>query len=96
MKLKATLFASLLITMICSSSLLAAPEATASSAMSPVVATAWLAEHLNDPGLIILHIGPPDSYKEKHIPGARSASLRKMIRVNEAGIRDEMIPAEEI
>jgi thiosulfate/3-mercaptopyruvate sulfurtransferase len=96
MKLKATIFASLLIFLVCSSSVLAAPEATASSIMPPVVTTTWLAEHHDDPGLIILHIGPPDSYQEKHIPGARSASLRKMIRVNEAGIRDEMIPVEEI
>ncbi len=96
MKLKATILASLLTILVCSSSLPVAPEAVASVALSPVVSTAWLAEHLADPDLITLHVGPPGSYEERHIPGARSASLRRMIRVNEAGIRDEMLSTEDI
>ncbi|MFH1845296.1 MAG: hypothetical protein ABIF77_19100 [bacterium] len=61
-----------------------------------MVSTAWLAKHLADPDLITLHLGPPGSCEEGHIRGARSASLRRLIRVNEAGIRDEMISAEVI
>jgi len=37
-----------------------------------VVSTAWLAEHLNDPKLVIVHVGNPGDYKAAHIPGARS------------------------
>jgi thiosulfate/3-mercaptopyruvate sulfurtransferase len=96
MKLKATILASLLTAIVCSFSLLLATEAPASGSLSPVVSTVWLAEHLEDPDLITLHIGPPGSYEERHIPGARTASLRRMIRENEAGIRDEMLPAEGI
>jgi len=40
-----------------------------------VVNTAWLAAHLKDPNLVLLHVGDPDEYKAKHIPGARFVSL---------------------
>ena len=96
MKLKATIAASLLAITICSFCSLLGPAAVASTSMPPVVSTAWLADHLDDPDLITLHIGPAGSYEEKHIPGARAASLRRIIRVNEAGIRDEMLEAADI
>lgn len=38
-----------------------------------LVSTQWLAAHLNDPKLVIIHIGNPDAYKNEHIPGARLA-----------------------
>ena len=40
-----------------------------------VVNTAWLAAHLKDPNLVLLHVGDPDEYKARHIPGARFVSL---------------------
>jgi thiosulfate/3-mercaptopyruvate sulfurtransferase len=96
MKVKTVALASLLAVIFGSSSLLAASETAASSTLPVVVTTTWLADHLKDPGLVVLHIGPLDSYKEGHIPGARIASLRKLMRVDEAGLRDEMPPSEEI
>jgi thiosulfate/3-mercaptopyruvate sulfurtransferase len=42
---------------------------------SMVVNTSWLAAHLKDPNLVLLHVGDPDEYKAKHIPGARFVSL---------------------
>jgi thiosulfate/3-mercaptopyruvate sulfurtransferase len=42
---------------------------------SLVVNTAWLASHLNDPNLVLLHVGDKDEYAAKHIPGARLVSL---------------------
>jgi thiosulfate/3-mercaptopyruvate sulfurtransferase len=48
------------------------------SAASPrealVVNAAWLAAHLNDPGLVLLHVGKKEDYASAHIPGARSVS----------------------
>jgi thiosulfate/3-mercaptopyruvate sulfurtransferase len=39
---------------------------------SMLVSTAWLQEHLNDPSLIIVHVGTTSrEYKDGHIPGAR-------------------------
>lgn len=40
-----------------------------------VVTTAWLAAHINDPNLVLLHVGDPDEYKAKHLPGARFVML---------------------
>jgi thiosulfate/3-mercaptopyruvate sulfurtransferase len=96
MKVKATIFASLLTVLVCAFSFLLAPDAPATATLAPVVSTDWLAEHIDDPGLITLHIGRQGSYDEGHIPGARSASLRRLIRENEAGIRDEMLAVKDI
>ena len=38
---------------------------------SMVVDAAWLASHLKDPNLVLLHVGPRDGYDAAHIPGAR-------------------------
>jgi thiosulfate/3-mercaptopyruvate sulfurtransferase len=35
-----------------------------------VVSTAWLAEHLHDPNLLILFVGQRPDYDKSHIPGA--------------------------
>lgn len=40
-----------------------------------VVNTNWLAAHLKDPNLVLLHVGDKDEYAAKHIPGARFVSL---------------------
>lgn len=38
---------------------------------SPLVSTAWVAERLQDPTLVLLHVGPPQAYATTHLPGAR-------------------------
>lgn len=38
-----------------------------------VVSTAWLAQHLKDPNLVVLHAG--NDYDARHIPGARLAAV---------------------
>ncbi len=35
-----------------------------------VVSTAWLAEHLKDPNLVVLAVGEKSDYDAKHIPGS--------------------------
>lgn len=39
------------------------------------VNVAWLSQHIKDPDLVLLHVGDPAEYKEKHIPGARFVDL---------------------
>jgi len=39
-----------------------------------LVSTAWVAQHLRDPNLVILHVGPEPGYA-RHIPGARYVTL---------------------
>ena len=36
-----------------------------------LVSASWLAQHLSDPDLVMLHMGDPADYAKKHIPGAR-------------------------
>ena len=43
---------------------------------SLLVDAKWLAAHLGDPDLVLLHVGDKDEYTAKHIPGARFVSLR--------------------
>ena len=35
-----------------------------------LVETEWLADHLDDPNLRIVDMGPIDAYKRAHIPGS--------------------------
>ena len=44
----------------------------------PVVSADWLAEHLDDPDLVLLHVGPADTYASGHIPGARHIRLSQI------------------
>ena len=57
--------------------LLAAPAFAAPSRDSLVVTTAWLAEHLADPDLIILQVGDRPGYDAGHVPGARLVTLQE-------------------
>ncbi|MET0595723.1 MAG: rhodanese-like domain-containing protein [Polyangiaceae bacterium] len=40
-----------------------------------VVSTAWLAAHLEDPDLVLLHVGDKADYAAKHLPRARHVML---------------------
>src|SRR5512140_607307 len=40
------------------------------------VSSAWLADHLRDPDLVLLHVGDKAEYEKEHIPGARFVTLR--------------------
>jgi thiosulfate/3-mercaptopyruvate sulfurtransferase len=96
MKLKSTLLCAASAMIIGGNMLSLTQESVAAKVMPPVVATDWLADHIEDANLVILHIGRQGSFEEKHIPGACSASLRKIIRVNDAGIRDEMLAEKDL
>jgi len=62
-----------------------------------VVSTAWLAQHLNDPGLVLLHLGVKTDYDASHIPGARFLTLNDIAltdQTSQTGLMLQM-PAEE-
>lgn len=48
-----------------------ARAAVAQPAAPMLVDVAWLAEHLHDPDLVLLHVGQKEEYDAGHIPGAR-------------------------
>lgn len=65
-----------------------------------LVTTEWLAAHLKDPNLVLLHLGQPASYAT-HIPGARLMSLDdyESLSVSDeehGGLNLEMIDAEPL
>ncbi|MDB5673169.1 MAG: hypothetical protein JWM65_151 [Sphingomonas bacterium] len=59
------------------------------------VATGWLAQHLRDPDLVLLHVGDEAQYKAGHIPGARLIRLQD-ISTSQGGLSLEMLPADEL
>lgn len=42
-----------------------------------LVSTSWLAAHLHDPDVVVLHVGPPETYAT-HVLGARRTDLTEL------------------
>ncbi len=78
--------------------LLFASTVLASPRESLVVDAAWLKAHLNDPDLVLLHVGDKDEYAKQHIAGARFVSQQD-VSVSEhtdKGLMLEMPPADDL
>jgi thiosulfate/3-mercaptopyruvate sulfurtransferase len=63
-----------------------------------VVSVPWLAAHLNDQHLVLLHVGDKKDYETGHLPGARLVALSD-ISVSDRtgkGLTLEMPPAEDL
>jgi len=61
-----------------------------------LVSTAWLADHLNDPKIVVLHISRDrTAYDAGHIPGARFVALSEIV-VTREGILNELPPAASL
>ena len=73
---------------------LMAGTALASPRESLVVDAAWLARHLKDPDLVLLHVGDKADYAAKHIPGARHVALADIALRGELML--EMPPADDL
>jgi len=56
----------------------------AQTPQGPLVTTAWVAERLQDPTLVLLHVGPAPAYATAHLPGARLVTAQ-MISVTGKG-----------
>ncbi len=72
--------------------------AIASPRESMVVNSAWLAAHLHDSNLVLLHVGDKEGYDAGHIPGARLVSMDD-VSVSEHtanGLMLEMPPADDL
>ncbi len=58
-----------------------------------LVTTAWLADHLKDPNLVILAVGRDDGYENGHIPGSLTFNINDTItNKNAAGIYVKLPP----
>jgi len=65
-------------------------------APSRLVSTAWLAEHLADPWLVILHVGTKDTYDAGHIPGARFLPIEALSAPRGEGLTLELPPVSDL
>jgi thiosulfate/3-mercaptopyruvate sulfurtransferase len=63
-----------------------------------VVDAAWLAAHIHDPDLVLLHVGDDDEYEAGHIPGARLATLDdvSISEHSKTGLMLQMPPDEDL
>jgi thiosulfate/3-mercaptopyruvate sulfurtransferase len=62
-----------------------APSTAAAQRDQLVVSTGWLAQHLEDRDVVLLHVGDGGEYIDKHIPGARYVSMRSISARDSAG-----------
>ena len=61
-----------------------------------VVSTQWLADHLNDPNLVIVHIAHDEGdYRAAHIPGARYLAMDKFA-TGHTPPGTELLPPDEL
>lgn len=62
-----------------------------------VVSPAWLAQHVNDPDLVLLHVGTRATYDAGHIPHGRYVSWRDALASGDgsgASLTLEMLPTD--
>ena len=81
--------------------LVLAAASSSASAQSPrdrlLVTPAWLAAHLNDANLVLLHVGDAAEYARAHIPGARLVRQQDLSTPHQEGsLMLEMLPAEQL
>ena len=75
----------------------AARPAEDPAAVPLVVSPAWLAAHLQDPRLVLLHVGDEAAYHKQHIAGARRIALSDIsISRHGDGLMLELPPADEL
>ena len=85
--------------LLASATILFAAAVTASPRESLVVNSAWLAAHLKDPNLVLLHVGDKKEYETKHIPGARFVSQQDVSvsdHTAKTGLMLELPPADKL
>ncbi|HKA20666.1 MAG TPA: sulfurtransferase [Blastocatellia bacterium] len=88
----------LMVVLVTGAILYVAPRNTSSAdkdSNSMLVSTSWLAEHLKDPGLVIITVGPRPAYDAGHIPGARFVEM-SAIATSAPGATLEIPPVEKL
>src|SRR4051812_27144874 len=61
-----------------------------------LVSSEWLAQHLSDPHLVIIHAGHNEKdYNTAHIPGARFLAWEKFVDV-QSPLKTELLPVDEL
>jgi thiosulfate/3-mercaptopyruvate sulfurtransferase len=67
------------------------------AAREPMLVTIdWLADHLNDPSLVLLQIGEKKDYDKGHIPGAQFLEYESISTPHGQGLMLELPPVEKL
>jgi len=68
------------------------------AAVPRLVSPAWLTDHLDDPRLVLLHVGEDAGYRSAHIRGARFVALADIAvgTDHESPLHLELPPADEL
>lgn len=63
---------------------------------SMIVTTEWLAKHLNDNSLVLLHVGDKKEYDAAHIPGAQFIQMSDISTPRGEGLILELPPVDQL
>ncbi len=63
---------------------------------SMIVSTEWLAQHLNDKSLVLLHVGDKKEYDAAHLPGAQFIQYSDISTPRGSGLILELPPVEQL
>ena len=61
-----------------------------------IVSTEWVAERLDDPSLVLLHVGQRETYDAAHLPGARYVDRTELSTPMGEGLMLEMPPLTQL
>jgi thiosulfate/3-mercaptopyruvate sulfurtransferase len=74
-----------------------AAAAPATTTREPMLITVdWLADHLNDPSLVLLQIGEKKDYDKGHIPGAQFLEYENISTPHGQGLMLELPPVDQL
>ena len=75
----------------------AAPNVRAANAAPMLVDTKWVAEHINDRDVVVLHVGTKAQYDSGHVAGSRHVSLEELALPQvQGGLTLQMAGAEQL
>lgn len=95
--MKPFLTAALLVAFVAAPSIARAQAPDASARDRLVVSAAWLAQHMSDPDLVLLHVGTKATYDAGHIANARYVDFRTALAAGDGSgtnLTLEMLPAD--
>jgi len=72
----------------------AADDAKVQSSL--IVSTEWVAKHLNDDAIVLLHVGDKDEYLATHIPGAQFVTLTDISTPRGQGLTLELPTVDQL
>jgi len=64
------------------------------AAVPPLVDVGWLAQHIADEDLVLLHVGSRDQYVAAHIPGARLVNMSDLAAPHDMGRHEDELALE--